>query len=101
LSSSKFFKKFHGSFFSSIISPHHPPIDNYNIFGDLSLLIKGSSDLESCLDKFTSSTPIQGRYTFEDNMTETANMITQLVKFPEILHIQLNRFDFFGFVGPQ
>jgi ubiquitin C-terminal hydrolase len=28
-------------------------------------------------------------------------MITQLVKLPEILHIQLNRFDFFGFAGVQ
>jgi hypothetical protein len=28
-------------------------------------------------------------------------LITQLVKLPEILHIQLNRNDFFGFTGPQ
>jgi hypothetical protein len=80
--------------FSSIISAHHPSIHTDNIFGDLSLSINGSSDLESCLDKFTSSTPIQDGYTFEDNISEPVKMITQLVKFPEILHIQLNRFDF-------
>jgi hypothetical protein len=47
------FQKFHGSFYSSITSTFHLPINIDNIYVNLSLLsIKDSSDLESCLEKF-------------------------------------------------
>jgi ubiquitin C-terminal hydrolase len=96
-----FFNKFIGKFVSSIYSTHHSPIVTDNNFGDLSLSIKNSTHLEECLNKFTSATQIQGEYFFDDNTTEPATMTTTFVILPEILHIQLNRFDFFSTNGPQ
>ncbi|MDR3186796.1 MAG: hypothetical protein LBU04_08425, partial [Christensenellaceae bacterium] len=94
-----FFKNFNGAFMSSITSANHSPINTNNVFGDLSLSIKGSSTVAGCLEKFTSKTPMQGGYTFEDNITEAAWMTTRFLKLPNILYIQLNRFRF-ALAGP-
>jgi ubiquitin carboxyl-terminal hydrolase 7 len=89
-----FFRKFFGKLNTTISFKAIEPMIGEDDFADLSLSVEKSSTLEDGIKEFTDGVKMIGnsQYELEDGTKVDTFLKYSIIDFPEILHIQLNRF---------